>query len=287
MGVPLVDELSLLPANARQRWHGLEMHWLRTPEGPWSHRFTPPNFALAFVASGAIGTRMATAGRTVDVDLRSGSMVLLPGQVEVKAQQIDAAEAKRLIVELRFDRLATQSFEDHRVSEFILKPGVGFHDPELAALLRMVILELSQGCPNGNLYGESMSLGIVTHLLRTRSTHRLLGENERGVLTRTQLGRIDDFLQENLDGDLSLAALASQLRLSASHFSKIFRNSTGTSAHRYVLQARLRQAKELIETTSVPLGQIAVMVGLSSQSHLNRLYVQAYRVTPGVARRDS
>ena len=57
-------------------------------------------------------------------------MVLLPGQVEVKAQQVDAADANRLVVELRFDRLAAQGFEDHRVSEIVLKPGIGFRDPE-------------------------------------------------------------------------------------------------------------------------------------------------------------
>jgi len=35
------DHLSLFPPEQLARWRGLAVHWLRTPEGAWKHRFTP------------------------------------------------------------------------------------------------------------------------------------------------------------------------------------------------------------------------------------------------------
>jgi AraC family transcriptional regulator len=246
MADPHLQDLSLLGPAPPGHWHGLGMHWLRTPEGRWSHRFKPSTFALAFLANGAIATRMTTRGRTVEVDLDAG---------------------------------------DHRISETTLKSAFGFRDPELAALLRMVVLELTQGCPNGRLYGESLSLGIVLRLLRTRSTQHGAGPVERGSLGRAQLAIVDELLDGDLERDLSLASLAAEVNLSKAQFVRLFRNATGTSPHRYVMQARLRRARHLIETTITPLGEVAAMAGFSSQSHMSRAFVDTYKQTPGVARK--
>lgn len=285
MADPHLQALSLLDPPAQGQWQGLGMNWLRTPEGRWSHRFKPSTFALAFLANGSIATRMTTRGRTVEVDLDAGAMVLLPADFAVDVQQADAVDAKRLVVELCFGDMARDAFEDHRISETALRSEFGFRDPELAALLRMVILELTQGCPNGRLYSESLSLGIVLRLLRTRSTRRDAGQVERGSLGRAQLAIVDELLDGDLEGDLSLATLAAQVNLSKAQFVRLFRNATGTSPHRYVMQARLRRARHLIETTITPLGEVAAMAGFSSQSHMSRAYVDTYKQTPGVARK--
>ncbi len=285
MADPHLQDLSLLGPAPPGHWHGLGMHWLSTPEGRWAHRFKPSTFALAFLAHGAIATRMSTRGRTVEVDLDAGAMVLLPADFAVDVQQASAVDAKRLVVELCFGDVARDAFEDHRISETTLKSAFGFRDPELAALLRMVVLELTQGCPNGRLYSESLSLGIVLRLLRTHSTRHDAGSVERGSLGRAQLAIVDELLDGDLETDLSLASLAAQVNLSKAQFVRLFRNATGTSPHRYVMQARLRRARHLIETTITPLGEVAAMAGFSSQSHMNRAYVDTYKQTPGVARK--
>ena len=285
MADPHLQALSLLDPAPQGQWQGLGMHWLSTPEGRWSHRFKPSTFALAFLANGSIATRMTTRGRTVEVDLDAGAMVLLPADFAVDVQQADAVDAKRLVVELCFGDMARDAFEDHRISETALRSEFGFRDPELAALLRMVILELTQGCPNGRLYSESLSLGIVLRLLRTRSTRGDAGQAERGSLGRAQLAIVDELLDGDLEVDLSLATLAAQVNLSKAQFVRLFRNATGTSPHRYVMQARLRRARHLIETTITPLGEVAAVAGFSSQSHMSRAYVDTYKQTPGVARK--
>mgnify|MGYP001572356810 FL=1 len=87
--------------------------------------------------------------------------------------------------------------------------------------------------------------------------------------------------------DLTLTALASSAGYSKAQFVRLFRRATGTSPHRYVLQRRLERARQLIESSSMPLAAVAHEAGFASQSHLSSTFVRAYGCTPGDARRNA
>jgi transcriptional regulator GlxA family with amidase domain len=53
--------------------------------------------------------------------------------------------------------------------------------------------------------------------------------------------------RRDLDGDLSVAALATQLNVSERHFARLFRREVGTTPADYVEQARVERAREMIE----------------------------------------
>ena len=93
--------------------------------------------------------------------------------------------------------------------------------------------------------------------------------------------------RDPLAGDLSLSTLAASVNLSKPHFVRLFRNTTGTSPHRYIVQMRSERARQLIRTSDRPLVEIASEAGFSNQSHLTRILLKAYGVTPGDMRKLS
>jgi len=82
---------------------------------------------------------------------------------------------------------------------------------------------------------------------------------------------VAELIHAHLDGELKLATLAGECGLSVGHFTRSFRNSFGTSAHRYLIQQRIRAAKAFLLETSSPLSQVAVQAGFSDQAALERL----------------
>jgi AraC family transcriptional regulator len=90
-----------------------------------------------------------------------------------------------------------------------------------------------------------------------------------------------------LASDLSLSTLSASVSLSKPHFVRLFRNTTGTSPHRYVMQKRVERARQLIQTSNVPLIEIAAEVGFASQSHLGRVFQTTYGITPGDVRKQA
>jgi len=147
-----------------------------------------------------------------------------------------------------------------------------------------MLREVSQGCLNGSLYAESLSLGLLAHLRRTRSAPAAPRRGERGRLSRSQHAHLDELIANELCSDLSMATLCSALGLSKTHFVRLFRNTTGISPHRYVMNKRLERAHDLITSSDEPLAEVASAAGFASQSHLSRLYRQAYGATPGSVR---
>jgi AraC family transcriptional regulator len=49
---------------------------------------------------------------------------------------------------------------------------------------------------------------------------------------------------------------------------------------------RVERARQLIESSKLPLAAVALEVGFSSQSHLNRTFHKAFGITPGNVRRQ-
>jgi AraC family transcriptional regulator len=77
-------------------------------------------------------------------------------------------------------------------------------------------------------------------------------------LDQRRLMRVLDYIDANLEGDLTLARLASIACLSRFHFSRAFKAAVGRSPNRYVSAKRLELAKQLLEQSDQPLAHIAL-----------------------------
>ena len=93
-----------------------------------------------------------------------------------------------------------------------------------------------------------------------------------------------ELLAARLGEPPSLEELASLVNLSPFHFARVFRRATGLPPHAWLKQRRLEQARALLRSGCAPL-QVAMQLGFSDQSHLNRQFKQSYGVSPGEYRR--
>jgi AraC-like DNA-binding protein len=133
------------------------------------------------------------------------------------------------------------------------------------------------------LFVDYVTLGVTAHL-----AHRYggIGEAERhGGLAGWQLRRALELIDAEASGDLSLAALARECRLSASHFARAFRLSTGVAPHQWLLRRRIEKAQHLLASTGEPLSEVAARTGFADQSHFTRTFARLVGVPPGAWRR--
>ena len=88
------------------------------------------------------------------------------------------------------------------------------------------------------------------------------------------------------DPGLGIADLAEAAGLSAYHFMRSFRAMTGVTAHAFVIQLRVTEARRLLKAGQ-PAAEVATAVGFVDQSHLIRRFRAALGVTPGEYVRES
>lgn len=82
------------------------------------------------------------------------------------------------------------------------------------------------------------------------------------------------------------AVLAALIGLSPSYFGRVFKASTGTTPHRWLVNARVRRAQQILLETEASLVDVALASGFSDQSHLSRAFCGVTGQTPGAWRRD-
>jgi len=269
------SERSRLAPELLARWHGLPVGWFDAGSTVHHRNFIVPRPLLALLDAGSAQVRFDFGSGVESYDLRAGALRVFDGQRACRLNDWSCNAARRIMVELDGARLG----EPDGLGG--LRQDLHFRDDELASVVRAMVREIEAGCPNGALYAESLSVGVLTRLARTHGRAR----RERGILTATQLRRVNDLIAAHLSNGPSLSALAAAAGYSKAHFVRLFRRTFGTSPHRYVLQRRLEQAHRLITTTALPLAEVAAETGFASQSHLHAAFVRRYGGTPGEVRR--
>jgi AraC-like DNA-binding protein len=126
----------------------------------------------------------------------------------------------------------------------------------------------------------------VSILLREQSLLGLLNELGRSGKQKAEHGvaagiaHARSLIDDAPEAAVSLACLAAASGLSRFQLVRQFARATGFTPHAYLLQRRVQAARRMIGTGS-PLAEAALASGFADQSHMTRIFVRTYGMTPG------
>lgn len=90
--------------------------------------------------------------------------------------------------------------------------------------------------------------------------------------SRSVVGKIKQYIANNLDKDLSCEDLAAQVYLNPIYLNRLFKKDTGFALTEYLQLQRIQLAKELLAETDLPVSNIAQRIGYSNFSHFSRTF---------------
>ncbi|WP_049976240.1 helix-turn-helix transcriptional regulator [Azospirillum sp. B506] len=97
-------------------------------------------------------------------------------------------------------------------------------------------------------------------------------EPSKAGLAAWQARRVVAYIDDHLASSIRNRDLAAAAKLSCGYFCQAFKDSFGCPPHAYIVRRRVERAKELLESTTTPLSQIALDCGFSDQSHFSRIF---------------
>ena len=160
------------------------------------------------------------------------------------------------------------------------------NDPILAGLGCALLPALHSLAERNAMFIDQLAMAINLHVAQRYGGLVLPGSMTRRGLSPAQERRAKEFLAAQLDGDVSIAAAAAACGLSRSYFIKSFRESTGKTPYRWLLEQRLSRARNMLAKSSDAIAEIAIACGFSDQSHLTRMFTREMGVSPNAWRRD-
>ncbi len=159
--------------------------------------------------------------------------------------------------------------------------GVFSSSPIRSAVKNLWALCQDEGAPS-RLLAQAAGCEILAELCRLGGAPFA---QVRGGLAPWAERRCVDMLRARHSEDIGLDELAAEAGLSPFHFARMFKQSVGVPPRVYLTQLRLENACELLEQTDLPITEIALEVGYSSNQVLARVFMKHRNISPTDYRR--
>jgi AraC family transcriptional regulator of adaptative response / DNA-3-methyladenine glycosylase II len=86
-------------------------------------------------------------------------------------------------------------------------------------------------------------------------------------------------------GDATVGALAARLGIGERHLVRLFTRHCGANPTQIAKTARVQRAKRLLDTTDLPMSQVALVAGFRSLRRFNTVFAEVYHRPPSEIRR--
>lgn len=249
-------------------------HWSGEEVEPGPSRRT--HHRIVLTESGATArTQVRLEGRAVyDGHDRPGALTFIPALVEreCRYRSADLVFSGIWVAPALGERLSSGDvLSDDRAL-------VNGNDDVVSTLLVSLRREVAAGRTPGAAYVEHLAALMLLRLADPRPAAP--PSIRRGLLHPKALSYVQEYIEAHLEADISLADLAGLLALPIDTFARQFRATMGISPYAYVITRRVERACSLLCKTDLPISEIALLLGFSSQSHFTTMFRRTQGVTP-------
>lgn len=215
--------------------------------------------------------------------LYPGTLLLMRSSESHKLIVNSAAEYERYVINFTSDFLLQSGF-DHSILTPLFSRELGqknryspkdFENLTPLSFFEKLELEASVISP------KSAALSNISALLSAINIAFLKKSNKD-----TDEGRIIAYINENLTADITLEEIASQVHLSPSQLSRVFKRLSGTSVHEYILSKRLIMFHEKVKN-GLGVIEASAECGFRDYSAFYRLYRKRFGMSPTKKAQDT
>jgi len=286
----LSPRVELDPQDAATRsessWRGLAAEVLEiTATGPFKCGFSASSHLLTAVERGALAhgeSRIEGAIVSTRRDI-GRTLSFIP-----KGYVFQGTFMPRILPRcgnLYIDPALSFADPEFQFGDIEFEPQLFFDEPALWTTARKILRLVGTGADN-RLYAETLSAALAIELVRFRGRGGLKQTTIRGGLAEWQRRAVVEFINDNLERNISLTELASLVRLSPTHFCKAFTRSMSMPPHQYQLRQRVDRAKLLLADTDRSITDVALATGYTASSNFATAFRKVTGVTPRAFQRS-
>lgn len=292
----LEHEFNVQQTHSIERWN--QNHLLFQSEGrgwsnlyaavatvnSWSGTLNPTgHYCIGFCLRGPAQLRVKVAASPVvqHATLSPRQFLIIPADESSQWNRRGSSEMLMLYLKKELVEAVNKNiFERLHVK---VATRLGATDP-LLEQLALAVLEALQHPTTATTpaFVDTLAWTLATQLLKSHSIN-----NEQNQATspcyenfRSSMVRVQDFIDRSLGEDLSLGVIASHANMSVCGLKRLFQRHHATSPHQYLLERRIAKASCILVETELPISEVALATGFSSQSHFATAFKKKVGLSP-------
>jgi len=192
--------------------------------------------------------------------------------------------SKYLQITVKKDFFKEISAEIAKGKDFEFKRIHGHYSKQLLDLIGNFQLELmnyGEACPK---MIRSLSTQIVFQLIRDLSTDPI-STNEKVGKDNPYIREAVNLMHQYYSTSISINDISNLIYLSPYHFKRVFKEHTGQTPHRYLMNIRIEKAKELLERSEYSIEDTARQCGFVNAGHFAVAFKRSTKLSPSEYRR--
>ena len=176
---------------------------------------------------------------------------------------------------------------DKDIWDYIFRQKRFSFDEVTRAKIEMLLADMLEVYEQGEPYAEELLKGLFYRLIVLISKNNIAGDNDqfKGKLSHDMMEAMY-YIEQNYTENLRLSEVASQIGFSEGHFSRLFSSHVGNSFSSYLINVRIRHAKELLINTNDSVSEIALKTGFGSGDYLSASFAKNEGVSPTAFRKS-
>lgn len=223
------------------------------------HHHENPYFCL--VLNGTYEERMGCA----TIVCTEGDVLFHPGGAE-HSNKFNRVETRCLNIEFKAKHFE-YAFETMGGLNSIIKSN----QPELRKILLRIGHEMKHWQNDSKVLVEAYILESLVLLARGK---------QKAVRVAPYLKRIEQYLKANIERSPGLDEIATIGGVSKEHLARSFRVSYGCTIGEYMRRLKIESACHILQSTSLPINDVALACGFVSTSHFIRTFSNLIGTTP-------
>ena len=259
-------------------------------EGIIDTGYYPNSSELIHVTAGNV---VVTVGTEV-VEVSAGDFLFVPSDLVFRVETIGGAASIRGLV---FDRAMPEEYMDNFDGEINYMFYVQSFSRVVTFKKEHPIYESLSYYMN-EAYEEYISKDVCFKLPVIANVYMLMASilryyaGQRNELDRMvyhnviRLRPVIEYIAENYAEKIYIETLADMISVSPDYFTKMFKDSIGTTPIDYINGVRVNHALRLLTMTDTPVNEIAEKIGFSGPNYFHKIF-KSYMVTSPLAYRKS
>lgn len=138
--------------------------------------------------------------------------------------------------------------------------------PNILPYMQQIVNEAASPVLYSNLYLSNLLSVVLTCIARAASQRQAV----KGQIRSYQ--QITEYINSHYTEEISNSYLAEKFGYHPKYISQLITQHTGTSLHQYLLKVRIRNAIYLLQTTQMPINEVAHRVGFRNASYFSEYF---------------
>lgn len=153
---------------------------------------------------------------------------------------------------------------------------------EILFYLRTLVEEVKNEDENYEAITQNLLEILILNILR-RTKKKIQIKATKKVTKECRF--IEQYINEHYAEDISLQKLSDLTYLNKYYIVHVFKKYKGLSPINYLIERRIEEAKNLLETTNYSVSKISDIIGFSSQSYFSQTFKKEMDMTPNQYRK--